>query len=301
LRDTSELQFPVGQEVAGIVISVGSEVKQVQAGDRIAAFLPLMGKYSGCATECVVDIYDTVKLPQSVSFEEAAAVLGDGIRAYTALYYQAHVTNGDTVLIMDGASSAGEVALQLATCWGAKILATHSTKEERFHLEDMGANRPETIELQEQNSTFINTVLEESGGMGVDILIDNGVRLFQLEEDIELMGERSSFAMPSKHEILSVLGMGSRWVTSHHALQLDPPDSRTLFLKAASVSFLFEHIWTLSGAQYGRFQHILRDLMAKLAGGVIKPNIQRRVSLQEAVTVLPSLHMQRIGKTVMVL
>ena len=39
--------------------------------------------------------------------------------------------------------------------------------------------------------------------------------------------------------------------------QLDPPDSQQLFLRGGGVSFLFEHVWALSGAQYGRFQRIL--------------------------------------------
>ena len=56
-----------------------------------------------------------------LNFEDAAAGIGDCVRAYTALHYQAQVCAGDTVLILDGASSFGSVAVQLARQWGAKV------------------------------------------------------------------------------------------------------------------------------------------------------------------------------------
>lgn len=62
-----------------------------------------------------------VKKPDRLSYEEAVAGVGDCLKAYTALYYQAHVTGGDTVLVIDGASSFGNIAIQLASQWGAKV------------------------------------------------------------------------------------------------------------------------------------------------------------------------------------
>ena len=62
-----------------------------------------------------------VKKPRMLNFEDAAAGIGDCVRAYTALHYQAQVCAGDTVLVLDGASSFGSVAVQLARQWGAKV------------------------------------------------------------------------------------------------------------------------------------------------------------------------------------
>ena len=56
-----------------------------------------------------------------LNFEDAAAGVGDCVKAYTALHYQAQVCAGDTVLVLDGASSLGSVAVQLARQWGAKV------------------------------------------------------------------------------------------------------------------------------------------------------------------------------------
>lgn len=76
-----------------------------------------------------------VKKPDRLSYEAAVAGMGDCLKAYTALYYQAHVCGGDTVLIIDGASSFGNVAIQLASQWGAKVFTETSGKLVLQHIE----------------------------------------------------------------------------------------------------------------------------------------------------------------------
>ena len=63
----------------------------------------------------------SVKVPDALSLVEVAACLGDGLRAYTALHYLARLCGGDSVVIMNGASSFGSIAIQLAQHWGAKV------------------------------------------------------------------------------------------------------------------------------------------------------------------------------------
>ena len=79
----------------------------------------------------------SVKIPDETGFQDAAAVLLDGIKAYTALHYQAHLCGGDTVLVIDGATSVGSVMIQLAQSWGAKVLTTYSSVEEKGYLESL--------------------------------------------------------------------------------------------------------------------------------------------------------------------
>ena len=68
----------------------------------------------------VTSVY-TVKLPETVSYPLAAAAIGDGLRAYTALHYQARLCAGETVLMLEGATSWGSLLIQLAHQWGAKV------------------------------------------------------------------------------------------------------------------------------------------------------------------------------------
>lgn len=81
------------------------------------------------------DCLTPVKKPDRLSYEAAVAGIGDCLKAYTALYYQAHVCGGDTVLIIDGASSFGNVAIQLASQWGAKVFTETSDKSVLQHIE----------------------------------------------------------------------------------------------------------------------------------------------------------------------
>jgi len=69
----------------------------------------------------LINLYVLVKKPERLSFEQAAAGIGDAVKAYTTLFYQARVCSGDTVLIIDGATPFGYIAIQLATQWGAKV------------------------------------------------------------------------------------------------------------------------------------------------------------------------------------
>ncbi|KAL8559482.1 hypothetical protein ACOMHN_037146 [Nucella lapillus] len=229
----------VGHDVSGIIKSIGSRVTSVKEGDEVVGVLPLDSATSGCGEFCVFREFDIVKKPHHVSHEEAAAAIGDAVRAYTALHYHMHVCAGDTVLIMDGATPAGSTAIQLALLWGAKVMTTYSSLAEKQFVESFYPAVAQLMELNQRSTLLVSSVMEETGGVGVDCIVDNGVRLFTNEEDIALVGERSKFPRPHKHDLLACLGFAAKWVTSHSDLQLDPPDCQQLFLRNASVSFLF--------------------------------------------------------------
>ncbi|KAL3883378.1 hypothetical protein ACJMK2_029650 [Sinanodonta woodiana] len=292
--------FSVGQDVSGVVSKVGDDVSNFSVGEEVVGILPLDSKYSGCAEFCVFNQYDMVKKPPMLSHEAAAAGIGDCMKAYTALHYQAKVCGGDTVLVIDGATPFGNVAVQLARIWGAKVIATVSSQEEKSYLETLQPPLGQIIELNQRNNILISSLMEETGGVGVDVIVDNGVRMFINEEDVKLMSERYPRPVPHKNDIISCLGIGGKWITSQMDLQLDPPDSQQLFLRGASISFLFEQAWTLSYAQQGRYQHILLDAIEKMDRGIIKCKIARTVSLEESVEAVKQLQDQSVGKVVMV-
>ena len=75
---------------------------------------------------------------------------------------------------------------------------------------------------------------------------------------------------PTKGQLVRCLAVRGQWVTSQPKLQLDPPDTHLLMMKGASLHFLFEHTWLLSGAQQGDYLHILQSTMSKLEDGTLK-------------------------------
>ncbi|XP_059155382.1 quinone oxidoreductase-like protein 1 [Physella acuta] len=287
LLSSSIKDCPIGRELSGEIIKVGPLVDDCyKEGMSVVGIVPLDCNLSGCSEMCVMNQFDITEKPSTVSHEVAAAAIGAGLSAYTAIHYLGHVTAGDTVLVLDGATPQGYFTIQAAQLWGAKVLSTYKTLAERQFLELLKPPVAQLIELTQRSNTMSSSVTEETGGMGVDCVVDNGVRLFTSEEDIDLMEERHLRSVPHKVDIIACLGFSGKWITSHPHLQLDPPDSEQLFLRGASVSFLFPPAWTLTRAQHGRYHHILKDIMERLAAGQLKCSHLTTVPLIKATETL---------------
>lgn len=297
----SKKEQPSGREISGIVTNVGSAVTRVSIGDEVAGILPLDSAAAGCANFCVMSEYDVARKPEKVDHIDAAGCIGDVVKAYTALHYQGRVCSGETVLILNGASASGVMQIQLAHIWGAKVLATASSEEEVIYLQSLQQSIANVVDLRSTKKRLLDICMDETGGLGVDCVIDNG-GLHQddfVREQGDLSAPNVKTSSPSKHDVISCLAVAGRWITCLHDLQLDPPDSQLLYLKGASVSFLFEHSWILSRGQQGRYLHILNDIMEKLSTSVIRPVIHHTVSLEDACDTLQhQFSNHKVGKIV---
>uniref|UniRef100_A0A8C1ULM5 Crystallin, zeta (quinone reductase)-like 1 n=1 Tax=Cyprinus carpio TaxID=7962 RepID=A0A8C1ULM5_CYPCA len=286
---------PVGREIAGVVLQVGPKVAFFQPDDEVVGILPLEAEQSGLCSVVVTDEYNLVLKPEKVSWFEAAAVIKDGLRAYTALHTLARMAAGQTVLVLDGAGPFGVLAIQLAHYHGVKVLATALSPEDQKFLEELrpsvGGSR--VIRVWDSKEDLVDSCLEETGGLGVDIIIDSGVRLFDEEPEAQRH-------CPHKHDLLTLLSVGGHWVTTEQHLQLDPPDSHILFLKAASLSFLNDEVWTTSRAKQGRYLHILKDVMDKLCTGTFRPQLEDPVPLYEATVSMEMVQSKQTRKRIAV-
>nr|XP_020483804.1 quinone oxidoreductase-like protein 1 isoform X2 [Labrus bergylta] len=281
--------IPVGREIAGVVLQVGDKVSFFQTDDEVIGILPLDSPCSGLCDTIDIDEHLLVQKPEKLSSVCVAGGLRDGLCAYTALHTHAHMAAGHTLLVMDGASSFGLMCVQLASYHGVKVLTTSHTPQTHTFLEQLRPSVAKVIPVYKDSSDLLSVVLEETGGLGVDIIIDSGVRL--QEESSEGMK-----LLPHKHDIISVLGVGGHWVTSHKDLQLDPPDCRLLHLKSASVTFLNSEVWTMSSAQQGRYLHILKDIVEKMSTGVLRPQPEEAVPLYEATVAMETVQRQQKKK-----
>ncbi|XP_039770405.1 quinone oxidoreductase-like protein 1 isoform X4 [Ornithorhynchus anatinus] len=234
--------FPVGREIAGIVLEVGNKVSFFQPNDEVVGILPMDSEESGLCEVIRVHEHYLVHKPEKVTWVEAAGTIRDGVRAYTALHYLSHISPGKSVLIMDGASSLGIIAIQLAHHRGAKVISTAYSPEDKEYLEKL---RP-TVGVKQP-------------------LV---VRLYSKEDE----SPSKLQLLPHKHDIILLLSVGGHWITSEKNLQLDPPDSNCLFLKGASISFLNDEVWNLSNVQQGKYLCILKDVMENLSNGIFSFN-----------------------------
>ncbi|XP_057266114.1 quinone oxidoreductase-like protein 1 isoform X2 [Pezoporus wallicus] len=277
--------LPVGREISGVVLEVGRKVTFFQPDDEVVGILPLDSEESGLCEVILVHEHYLVRKPEKVCWVEAAGTVRDGVRAYTALHYLSQVSPGKTVLVMDGASPFGTIAIQLAQHRGAKVISTAYSLEDKQHLERLrppvGVRQPlvaRVIDVSNGKIDVAESCLEETGGLGVDIVLDAGVKLYSAEDE----STSKSQLLPHKHDIITLLGIGGHWITIEKNLQLDPPDSHSLFLKGATVSFLNDEIWNLSNVQQGKYLSILEDIMEKLSSSIFRPQLDEPIPLYEA-------------------
>ncbi|XP_023046634.1 quinone oxidoreductase-like protein 1 isoform X5 [Piliocolobus tephrosceles] len=208
--------FPVGREIAGIVLDVGSKVSFFQPDDEVVGILPLDSEDPGLCEVVRVHEHYLVHKPEKVTWTEAAGSIRDGVRAYTALHYLSHLSPGKSVLIMDGASTFGTIAIQLAHHRGAKVISTACSLEDKQCLERFRPPIARVIDVSNGKVHVAESCLEETGGLGVDIVLDAGVRLYSKDDEPAVKLQ----LLPHKHDIITLLGVGGHWVTTEENLQV---------------------------------------------------------------------------------
>lgn len=132
--------FPVipGWDVAGVVVEPGPSVTEFQAGDEVIGYVRTDTVGLGTFAERVAaPVRALARKPRNVSWAEAATIPLVGLTAYQSLK-AVGVTEGETVLVHNGAGGVGTYAIQIATAWGARVLATASEKNHDF-LRTLGA------------------------------------------------------------------------------------------------------------------------------------------------------------------
>jgi len=128
--------FIPGGEVAGVVEAVGEGVDKVRPGDRVL-MSPVPGgmaqKVVGPATSCW-------KIPDTMPFDEAAALLLTYGTSHHALYDRAQLRAGETLLVLGAAGGVGLAAVELGKAVGARVIAAASSAEKLALALDRGAD-----------------------------------------------------------------------------------------------------------------------------------------------------------------
>ena len=154
--------FPIilGWDVAGEIVEVGSAVSDWQVGQAVFA-RPETTRLGTYADYTIVDDHLLAHKPESISFEELAAVPLAGLTAYQALFTHGKLKAGEKVLIHAGAGGVGIYAIQLAKNAGATVITTASKKNHAL-LKELGADQ-----VIDYHTTDFSEVLED-----VDLVFD---------------------------------------------------------------------------------------------------------------------------------
>ena len=132
------MPFTPGVEGAGIVDAVGPEVADVKVGDRVA----YAGPIGGYAEERLIDADRILKLPDSISSEQAAAMMLQGMTAHMLLRSVHRVKAGETILVHAAAGGVGLIMCQWAKSLGATVIGTVGSDEKAELARAHGCDHP---------------------------------------------------------------------------------------------------------------------------------------------------------------
>ena len=153
-----------GFEVAGEVIEVGSNAGEHRVGDRVVAIV----RNGGYASEAVASAVASRPIPAGIGDVEAAAMPVNFLTAWFCLFEMGHLRSGERVLVHGGAGGCGSAAIQLAREAGATVYATAGSPEKVEFLRRLRVDRA----IDYRNEEFDAVVRDETGGDGVDLVLD---------------------------------------------------------------------------------------------------------------------------------
>lgn len=167
-----------GVDIAGEVIEIGENVVGFKVGDRVACHTNLNEK-GAFAEQAVINAASTAKIPDSISFDQAAAILCAGMTAYEAVMQKLNHAQKKTILIHAGAGGVGGFAIQLAKKLGLKVFATAS-----FHNHDWVKSLGADVAIDYKTDDVTKRILEETNNEGVDLIL-NTVGSKEATEDLK--------------------------------------------------------------------------------------------------------------------
>ena len=158
------MPFVPGNEVAGEVAALGKGVTEFKVGDRVA-FVGSLGCY---AEERIAPADRLVKLPKTIDYETAAAMMLKGLTAQYLLRQVFKVKEGDTILVHAAAGGVGLILCQWGKALGAHVIGTAGTKEKAALAKKAGAKQV----ILYRDEDFVARVKEITKGKLCDVVYD---------------------------------------------------------------------------------------------------------------------------------
>ena len=254
-RYKAPLPLVLGQEAAGTVIAVGSDVREFAVGDPVA-YTSVLGSYAEYAA---VPAARLVKIPSGVSERDAAAVMLQGITAEYLTYSTHPLKKGETALIHAAAGGVGLLLVQMAHNVGARVIATVSTEEKAALARAAGADDVilyTQVDFEEETKRL-------TGGKGIDVVYDSvgkttfekGLNLLHPRGMMVLFGGSSGAVAPIDPLLLTQKGslyltrpsLGNYIATTEELRQR--AGAVFTMLREGKLKLRIEHIYHLAEAQ----------------------------------------------------
>ncbi|WP_060479084.1 MULTISPECIES: NADPH:quinone reductase [Pseudomonas] len=273
LYSPPSLPSGLGTEAAGVVEAVGEGVTRLKVGDRVAYGTGPLGAYSEVHTLPEANL---VKLPDDISFEQAAAVMLKGLTVQYLLKQTYVVKPGDVILFHAAAGGVGSLACQWAKALGAKLIGIVSSAEKAERAKALGAW--ETIDYSRED--VAKRVLELTDGKKCPVVYDGvGADTWLTSLDcLQPRGLMVSFGNASG----AVSGVNLGILSQKGSLYVTRPTLATYANNAENT------------------QAMADDLFAMIGSGKLVVDIQQRYALSEAAKAQEALSARRtVGSTVL--
>ena len=266
------LPFTPGVEGAGVVDAVGEGVADLKVGDRVA----YGGPVGGYAEARLVPADRLVKLPDTISSEQAAAMMLQGMTAEMLLKRVYPVKSGETILVHAAAGGVGLILCQWAKALGATVIGTVSSDEKAELARANGCDHPIIYTRQD----FVAEVERITGGAKVAVVYD-GVGKDTFMKSLDCLARRGMMAS---------FGNASGPVEPFDALLLARKGS--LFLTRPTL-----YDYTFDAAD---LQQSARSLFDVVGSGKVRIEIGQRFALADAAEAHRALEGRRTsGSTVL--
>lgn len=260
----------LGMEVSGSVVALGAGTTQFHEGDEVCALL----SGGGYAEYVAVDAGLVLAVPEGVGLVSAAALPETTATVWSNLVMVAGLGAGDTVLIHGGGSGIGTTGIQIAVALGARVAVTAGSPRKLDACRALGTD----ILIDYREEDFVDRIREETGGLGVDVILDP-VGGNYLARDLEALatGGRVVFIGNQSGALGSLdLGVLMRKRGAVHAttLRARPLEERRLIIEQVR-----SRVWPL------------------VANGTVRPVIDEVIPLAEAERAHERMRISRhIGK-----
>lgn len=265
----------VGYEAAGVVDQVGASVKGFSVGDRVLA----MPRFGGQTDTLVVPAEQAFVMPDSMSFEEGAALPVVYLTAHHMMLFTGSLRRGSRVLIHSAAGGVGLAAIQLGRIHDCEMYGTASKSKHDF-LRGQGLQHP-----IDSSGDYVAEVRQLLGDRGLDLVLDpvggrswtDGYKLLGPTGRLVAFGF-SANATGKKRSILNVIGQIARTRFWHPITLMNDNKSIT----GVNMGHLFDQLDILRPQ--------IESLMRMYEAGQIKPYVDRTFPFSEAAAAHHYLH-----------
>ena len=155
----------MGLECAGEVVEVGTDVTGWSKGDRAMALLA----GGGYAEEAVVHAGSAMRVPEGMSWTDAAAIPEVFLTVHLTVFQLAAFPDAGALLVHGGGSGIGTAAIQLVKAVGGTVITTAGSEDKCARCLELGAD----VAVNYKEASFTEAVADATGGAGVDVVLDH--------------------------------------------------------------------------------------------------------------------------------